>query len=62
MHKVKLYPAEGTAGADVNRGKLCIKGIFEYEMFDAAGRGDKPLMRNKSYDDYQTASLGSSPR
>ncbi len=45
----------GSAGADVNRGKLCIKGIFEYEMFDAAGRGDKPLMRDKIYNDYQTA-------
>ncbi|OUS28867.1 nitrate reductase catalytic subunit [Gammaproteobacteria bacterium 45_16_T64] len=46
----------GAAGADVNRGKLCIKGIFEYEMFDAAGRGNKPIMRNKSYEDYQETS------
>lgn len=43
----------GAGGADVNRGKLCIKGIFEYEMFEASGRGNKPIMRDKSYEDYQ---------
>ena len=42
--------SRGNANADVNRGKLCIKGIFEHELFDAAGRGDKPLMRNKPYE------------
>lgn len=39
----------GVAGADVNRGKLCIKGIFEHELFEAAGRGETPIMRNKPY-------------
>jgi len=35
----------GAAGADVNRGKLCIKGIFEHELFTSAGRGTVPLQR-----------------
>ncbi len=43
----------GNANADVNRGKLCIKGIFEHELFDAAGRGDKPLMRDKPYEPWE---------
>ncbi len=42
---------QGVADADVNRGKLCIKGIFEHELFKAAGRGDKPLMRDKPYEE-----------
>ena len=35
----KAVSSRGVAGADVNRGKLCIKGIFEHELFDTAGRG-----------------------
>ncbi len=43
--------SRGLADADVNRGKLCVKGIFEHELFrKTAGRGDKPLMRD-SYKD-----------
>jgi assimilatory nitrate reductase catalytic subunit len=43
--------SRGVADADVNRGKLCIKGIFEHELFrKTAGRGSVPLMR-KSYED-----------
>jgi len=39
--------SRGVADADVNRGKLCIKGLFEHELFrKTAGRGDKPLVRN----------------
>ena len=39
--------SRGVADADVNRGKLCIKGLFEHELFrKTAGRGDKPLIRN----------------
>ena len=30
--------SRGVGGADVNRGKLCLKGIFEYEVFEATGR------------------------
>ena len=39
--------SRGAAGADVNRGKLCIKGIFEHELFESAGRGTQPLMRDR---------------
>ena len=43
--------SRGLADADVNRGKLCVKGIFEHELFrKTAGRGNKPLQR-KSYED-----------
>lgn len=43
----------GVGGADVNRGKLCIKGIFEHELFKSAGRGTVPLVRDKTFDDYR---------
>jgi len=43
----------GVAGADVNRGKLCLKGIFEHELFRIPGRGDKPLMRENYYDAFE---------
>ncbi len=46
----KAVASRGNANADVNRGKLCIKGIFEHELFNAAGRGNKPLMRTKPYE------------
>lgn len=43
--------SRGLADADVNRGKLCVKGIFEHELFrKTAGRGNKPLKR-KAYQD-----------
>ena len=48
--------ARGAAGADVNRGKLCIKGIFEHELFEAAGRGSEPLLRDKIHQDYREVS------
>ena len=35
----KAVSSRGVADADVNRGKLCLKGIFEHELFDSAGRG-----------------------
>ena len=31
----KLVTSRGVGGADVNHGKLCLKGIFEYEVFEA---------------------------
>ena len=43
----------GAASADVNRGKLCLKGIFEHELFKIPGRGDKPLMRKNFYDAFE---------
>ena len=41
----KAVASRGVAEADVNRGKLCLKGIFEHELFDSAGRGLEPTMR-----------------
>ena len=43
----------GVASADVNRGKLCIKGIFEHELFEIPGRGKTPIMRDKPYEPWQ---------
>lgn len=41
------------ADADVNRGKACIKGIFEHELFASPGRGKVPLTRDRSFDDFE---------
>lgn len=51
--------SRGHAEADVNRGKLCIKGIFEHELFNAPGRGNVPLIRNKIFEPYQETSWDS---
>ncbi len=47
--------SRGVGGADVNRGKLCIKGIFEHELFNSASRGDRPLIRDRHYEPFQEA-------
>ncbi len=48
--------SRGVADADVNRGKLCIKGIFEHELFrKTAGRGEQPLLRQRRFEPFQTA-------
>ncbi|VAW52815.1 Assimilatory nitrate reductase large subunit [hydrothermal vent metagenome] len=48
--------SRGLADADVNRGKLCVKGIFEHELFrKTAGRGDKPKMRKSYQDEFEEA-------
>jgi len=44
--------SRGVGGADVNRGKLCLKGIFEHELFYSANRGKVPLIREKIYDSF----------
>lgn len=49
----RAVATRGLAGADVNRGKLCVKGIFEHELFESSGRGREPLCRGKYYEDYQ---------
>jgi len=46
--------SRGVGGAPVNQGKLCLKGIFEHELFNSANRGNQPLMREKIFDDYQS--------
>lgn len=46
--------SRGVADADVNRGKLCIKGIYEHELFrKTSGRGNKPLMREHAWDEFK---------
>ena len=51
--------SRGVADADVNRGKLCIKGIFEHELFrKTAGRGDKPLIRDNRWEAFTRNQLG----
>lgn len=47
--KGRIVTSRGHAGADVNRGKLCIKGLLEHELFDSPGRGRMPLMREKAH-------------
>jgi anaerobic selenocysteine-containing dehydrogenase len=45
----------GVGGADVNRGKLCVKGIFEHEIFEAQGRGETPLLRDSAQQAFRPA-------
>jgi len=52
----KAVATRGVATADVNRGKLCIKGIFEHELFEASGRGNTPIVRNKPWEAWQPTS------
>ncbi len=48
--------SRGVGSAPVNQGKLCLKGIFEHELFDSAGRGSTPLLRDKFHDPFKAAS------
>ncbi|VAW57245.1 Assimilatory nitrate reductase large subunit, partial [hydrothermal vent metagenome] len=45
--------SRGVGGADVNRGKLCLKGIYGHELFKTEGRGKTPLVRNSCLEKYQ---------
>ena len=49
----KPVSSRGVADADVNRGKLCLKGIYEHELFDSAGRGTVPKKRDQWHEDWQ---------
>ncbi|MEN8130216.1 MAG: nitrate reductase [Pseudomonadota bacterium] len=49
----KPVASRGVAQADVNRGKLCLKGIFEHELFDSAGRGTQPLIRDNWHETWR---------
>jgi len=51
----KIVTSRGHAGADVNRGKLCIKGILEHDLFNSPGRGSEPLLREKNFHDFHKA-------
>lgn len=48
--------SRGVAKASVNRGKLCLKGIFEHELFKSAGRGNTPLLRDKPTEEFKEVS------
>lgn len=52
----KPVSSRGQGSAPVNRGKLCIKGLFEHELVESAGRGVEPLYRKNVYDEYQAVS------
>ena len=52
----RAVSSRGVGDADVNRGKLCIKGILEHELFDSAGRGRVPLMRERAHEPFREAS------
>ncbi len=45
--------SRGVGGAHVNQGKLCLKGIFEHELFRSAGRGRVPLIRERRHEAFQ---------
>lgn len=49
----KPVSSRGVADADVNRGKLCLKGIYEHELFDSAGRGTVPKKRDHWHAEWQ---------
>jgi len=51
--KGEAVASRGVGGADVNRGKLCLKGIFEHELFRSAGRGTTPLVRDRHFDKFK---------
>jgi len=42
----------GVVDADVNRGKLCLKGIYEFEVFRSQNRGRMPLIRKALSDPF----------
>ncbi len=56
----KPVSSRGVADADVNRGKLCLKGLFEHELFNSAGRGVQPRMREHWHDEWQPATWDAS--
>jgi assimilatory nitrate reductase catalytic subunit len=51
--KGKPVTTRGAAGADVNRGKLCIKGLTEAGIFESIGRGTTPKIRQSINDEYK---------
>lgn len=48
--------SRGVPSADVNRGKLCLKGIFKHELFRTPGRGSVPLIRKNWHDEFKPTS------
>ncbi len=58
----KAVTARGVENADVNRGKLCLKGIYEYEVFESKNRGVAPLIRKDRADPFLETSWDESLR
>lgn len=55
----KVVGSRGVGDAHVNQGKLCVKGIFEHELFASSGRGNTPLARESIHEPYREASWDS---
>lgn len=49
----KAVTTRGVGGADVNRGKLCVKGLTEAGIFEGNGRGTSPKIRANIDDPYE---------
>ena len=49
----KAVTTRGVGGADVNRGKLCVKGLTEAGIFEGNGRGTSPKIRESIEVEYQ---------
>lgn len=47
-----VVASRGVGGADVNRGKLCLKGMYGHELFNSPGRGETPLIRPQIGDSF----------
>ncbi len=52
----KAVTSRGVADADVNRGKLCLKGLAEHRLFESSGRGTEPLVRDQIHAPFQPSS------
>ncbi|MCY4045235.1 MAG: nitrate reductase [Cellvibrionales bacterium] len=50
----KPVTTRGVGGADVNRGKLCVKGLTEAGIFEGNGRGLAPKIRESIDDEFTT--------
>jgi assimilatory nitrate reductase catalytic subunit len=48
----KAIDLRGVEDADANRGKLCLKGISEFELFNTPNRGTTPLLRKKRFEPF----------
>ena len=51
----KPVTTRGVGRADVNRGKLCIKGLTQAQIFGAPGRGSAPKVRERTSDAWRNA-------
>src|SRR3990172_12613203 len=49
----RAITARGVSDAHVNNGKLCLKGIFEFELFNSSNRGRVPLLRDRFHEAFR---------